>query len=146
QPSPPSAREVAIKHRSDELYTAYPFYGSRRMQALLEPQFAPLARTTVRRYRREMGITAVYPAPNLSKRHPEHRIYPYLLRQLTAAYPNHVWGVDITYVRLRGTWLYLLVFLDWYSRYVVSWALSDRLEIEFVLSALEQALALTTPL
>src|SRR5262249_22571174 len=95
---------------------------------------------------REMGITAVYPAPNLSKRHTEHRVYPYLLRQLTAAYPNHVWGVDITYVRVRGTWLYLVVFLDWYSRYVVSWALSDTLEIEFVLTALEQALALATPL
>jgi putative transposase len=145
QAAPPSAREVAIKHRIDELYTACPFYGSRRMQALLEPQFGSLARNTVRRYMQEMGIAAVYRGPNLSKRHPDHRVYPYLLRHLTAAYPNHVWGVDITYVRLGGNWLYLVAILDWFSRYVVSWALDDTLEIGFVLHAVEQALRLATP-
>jgi putative transposase len=145
QAAPPSAREVAIKHRIDELYTACPFYGSRRMQVLLEPQFGPLARNTVRRYMQEMGIAAIYPGPKLSKQHPDHRIYPYLLRHLTAAYPNHVWGVDITYVRLRGSWLYLVAILDWFSRYVVSWALDDTLEIGFVLHAVEQALRLATP-
>jgi putative transposase len=142
QAAPPSAREVAIKHRIDELYTACPFYGSRRMQVLLEPQFGPLARNTVRRYMQEMGIAAIYPGPKLSKQHPDHRIYPYLLRHLTAAYPNHVWGVDITYVRLRGSWLYLVAILDWFSRYVVSWALDDTLEIGFVLHAVEQVVSL----
>lgn len=145
QPKPPSAREVAIKHRIDELFTAYPFYGSRRLQVLLEPTFGPLARNTIRQYMHEMGMAAVFPGPNLSRRHPEHRVYPYLLRHLVAAHPNHVWGVDITYVRLRGSWLYLVAILDWYSRYVVSWALADTLEIEFVLDAVEQALTLATP-
>jgi putative transposase len=145
QAVPPSAREVAIKHRIDELYTAYPFYGSRRIQVLLEPQFGSLARNTVRRSMQEMGITAIYPRPNLSKQHPDHHIYPYLLRHLIAAYPNHVWGVDITYVRLRGSWLYLVAILDWFSRYVVSWALDDTLEIGFVHQAVEQALRLATP-
>jgi integrase-like protein len=73
----------------------------------------------------EMGIAAVYPGPNLSKRHADHHVYPYLLRQMTAAHPNHIWGVDITYVRLRGSWLYLVAILDWYSRYVVNWMLDD---------------------
>jgi len=145
QPVPPSAREVAIKHRIDELFTAYPFYGSRRLQALLEPEFGPIARNTVRRYMQEMGIAAVYPGPNLSKRRADHRVYPYLLRHVTAAQPNHIWGVDITYVRLLGGWLYLVAILDWFSRYVVSWALSDTIEIAFVLEAVEHALTLATP-
>jgi len=146
QPSPPSAREVAIKHRIDELFTACPFYGSRKLTVLLEPEFGPIARNTVRRYLHEMGIVAVYPGPNLSKRHPDHRVYPYLLRHVTAEYPNHVWGVDITYIRLHGGWLYLVAVLDWFSRYVVSWAVDDTLEMPFVLQAVEQALALATPI
>lgn len=145
QPVPPSAREVAIKHRIDAVFTAYPFYGSRRIQVVLEPEFGSIARNTVRRYMQEMGIAAVYPGPNLSKRHADHHVYPYLLRHLTAAHPNHIWGVDITYVRLRGSWLYLVAILDWYSRYVVNWALDDTLEIPFVLEAVEQALQVATP-
>ena len=84
-----------------------------------------------------MGIC---PGPNLSRRNQEHRIYPYLLRQVTAAYPNHVWGIDITYIRLLKGWLYLVAVLDWYSRYVVSWQLDDTLDIDFVLLAVDQAL------
>jgi len=145
RPVPPSAREVAIKHRMDAIFTAYPFYGSRKLQALLEPEFGRVARNTVRRYMHEMGIAAVYPSPNLSQRHPDHRVYPYLLRHVSAAYPNHVWGIDITYIRLRAGWLYLVAILDWFSRYVVSWALDDTLEIPFVVQAVEQALALATP-
>jgi putative transposase len=145
QPAPPSQREVAIKHRIDTLFTDCPFYGSRKIQALLLGEFGPIARNTVRRYMQEMGIHAVYPGPKLSVRHPDHRIFPYLLRNVTAAYPNHIWSVDITYIRLRGTWLYLVAILDWYSRYVISWALDDTLEIGFVLEATDHALALATP-
>jgi len=105
RPAPPSAREVAIKHRIDAIYTACPFYGSRKIQVLLEPEFGSIARNTVRRYMHEMGIAAIDPGPNLSKRHAEHQIYPYRLRGVTAAYPNHVWGIDITYVRLRTSWM-----------------------------------------
>jgi putative transposase len=145
QPIPPPPEEVAIKHRIDELYTAHPFYGSRKLTVLLEPEFAPINRKRVQRYMREMGIAGISPGPNLSKRALEHRIYPYLLRSITAQAPNHIWGCDITYVRLRGGWLYLVAILDWFSRYVVSWALDDTLELPFVLDALGQALRSATP-
>lgn len=145
QPVPPSAREVAIKHRIDELYTAHPFYGSRKIQVLLQPEFGTLARNTVRRYMQEMGIAAIYPGPNLSRRRLDHRVYPYLLHGVTASFPNHVWGIDITYIRLRQGWMYLVAVLDWYARYVVSWALDETLEMPFVLEAVEQALAVATP-
>lgn len=145
RPIPPSEREVAIKHRIDELFTECPFYGSRKLHALLLSEFAPLARNTVRWYMQEMGLQAIYPGPKLSRKHPDHDVYPYLLRNVSATYPNHIWGVDITYIRLRGNWLYLVAILDWYSRYVISWALDDSLEIGFVLDAMDQALSLATP-
>jgi putative transposase len=145
-PTPVSAAEVAIKHAIDEIYTQYPFYGSRRITVeLREQRQLQVARETVQRYMREMGITAIYPGPNLSRRHPEHRVYPYLLRNVTAASPNHVWGIDITYIRLHGGWLYLVAVSDWFSRYVVSWELDQTLEMPFVVSAVERALAQTTP-
>jgi len=102
-------------------------------------------RKAVQRHMREMGLSAICPGPNLSKRHAAHAIFPYLLRNLTAARPNHVWGVDITYVRLQGGWLYLVAVLDWYSRYVVSWKLDQTLEMPFVLDAVDHALAQATP-
>lgn len=141
----PPPEEVAIKHRIDELYTAHPFYGSRKLTVLLEPNFGPINRKRVQRYMREMGITGISPGPNLSKRALQHRIYPYLLRDVTAQAPNHIWGSDITYIRLRNGWLYLVAILDWFSRYVVSWTLSDTLEMPFVLEAVEQALRHATP-
>jgi putative transposase len=90
---------VAVKHRIDELFTACPFYGSRKLVALLEPDFGPIARNTVRSYMHEMGIAAIAPGPNLSRRNPEQRVYPYLLRGVRAARPNHVWGIEIVPTR-----------------------------------------------
>jgi putative transposase len=145
QPVPPPPEEVAIKHRIDELYTAHPFYGSRKLTVLLEPEFAPINRKRVQRSMREMGIAGISPGPNLSKRALDHRIYPYLLRSITAQAPNHIWGCDITYVRLRAGWMYLVAVLDWFSRYVISWALDDTLELPFVLDAIGQALRIATP-
>lgn len=145
QPVPPSPEEVAIKHRIDELYTAHPFYGARKLLPLLREEFGPVNRKRVQHYMRDMGIAGIAPGPNLSKRLTEHQVYPYLLRNVTAGTPNHIWGSDITYVRLRHGWLYLVVILDWYSRYVVSWALDDTLELPFVLDAVGQALATATP-
>ena len=139
-PLAPSPEEITIKHRIDELYTAFPFYGSRKLAAVLK-----INRKAVQRHMREMGIAAICPGPNLSRRNTEHRVFPYLLRGVTVAYPNHVWGIDITYVRLRQGWLYLVAILDWYSRYVISWALDQTLAIDFVLEALGQALALAKP-
>jgi putative transposase len=136
---------VAIKHRIDELYTAHPFYGSRKLTVLLEPDFGPINRKRVQRSMREMGIAGISPSPNLSKRAAEHDVYPYRLRDVTAQAPNQIWGCDITYVRLRAGWLYLVAVLDWFSRSVVSWALDDTLALPFVLDAVEQALQRATP-
>ncbi len=144
EPVPPSARELAIKRRIDEIYTAWPFYGSRKIALLLHPEFS-VSRPTVQAYMREMGISAVVPGPHTSKSAPPHPIYPYLLRNVTAAHPNHIWGIDITYIRLQPGWLYLTAVLDWYSRYVVSWALSQTLEMDFVLSAVDNALLQAQP-
>jgi len=94
---------------------------------------------------REMGIAGVCPGPNLSKRDSEHKVYPYLLRGVVVEAPNQVWGIDITYIRLSGGWMYLVAVLDWFSRYVVSWELDQTLEIGFVLTAVERALSLATP-
>lgn len=89
---------------------------------------------------REMGIAAVFPGPNLSRRALEHRIYPYLLRGIAANTADHIWGIDITYIRMEAGWLYLVAILDWFTRYIVSWELDDTLELDFVLSAVDRAL------
>ena len=145
-PVAPSAAEIAIKHRIDELYTAHPFYGSRKIREVLKAAGVVINRKCVQRHMREMGIAGICPGPNLSKRNLQHKIYPYLLRHISSAYPNHIWGIDITYVRLQAGWMYLVAVLDWYSRYVVSWELEQNLEIDFVLAAVDRALARACPL
>lgn len=140
RPAAPSQREITLKKRIDEIYTQYPFYGYRRIhQQLLHDGFA-LNRKTVQLYMREMGLQAIYPGPNLSKRDLQHRVFPYLLKGLSITKPYQVFGTDITYIRLKSGWLYLVAIIDWYSRYVVSWELSDTLEEEFVLKAVRLAL------
>ena len=101
QPVAPSAEEVALKHRIDAIYTAYPFYGSRRITVQLRREGLTLNRKAVQRHMCEMGIAGICPGPNLSQRHLTHQVYPYLLCQVTAAYPNHIWGIDIN-VRLSS--------------------------------------------
>jgi putative transposase len=98
------------------------------------------------RHMHEMGIAAVYPGPNLSKRAHEAAMYPYLLNSITASYPNHVWGLDITYIRLRQGWLYLVAILDWYSRYVLAWELDQTMQVGFVLEAMQRALRQAKPM
>ncbi len=144
EPVAPSPEEVALKHRIDEIYTAHPFYGSRRIAVALRPDFI-VNRKAVQRHMHEMGIAGITPGPHLSQRSAEHRIYPYLLRDLSITHPNQVWGIDITYIRLQRAWLYLVAVLDWFSRYVVSWQLDQTLEIGFVLDVVQQALAQATP-
>jgi len=144
QPVPPTAEELLIKRRIDELYTQHPFYGSRRLTSVLNREMT-INRKAVQRHMREMGLAGICPGPNLSQRRQDHQVFPYLLRQVTAAHTNHVWGIDITYVRLRAGWLYLVAVLDWYSRYVVSWQLDDTLEMPFVLDTVDRALAQATP-
>lgn len=144
-PMPPSPEEVAIKHRIDEIYTRWPFYGSRRITVVLNQDEIAVSRPTVQRYMREMCISGIAPGPNTSKPALEHKIYPYLLRYMSASYPNHVWGIDITYVRLRGGWMYLVAILDWFSRFVVAWELDQTLELPFVLNTVDRALAQASP-
>lgn len=144
-PLPPSPEEVAIKHRIDEIYTRWPFYGSRRITVTLNQEEIPVSRPTVQHYMREMGIAGIAPGPNTSKPAPEHTIYPYLLRNVAASYPNHIWGIDITYIRLHGGWMYLVAVIDWFSRFVVAWEVDQTLELPFVLTAVDRALAQATP-
>ncbi len=144
QPLPPSAEEVAAKHRLDELYTLYPFYGVERMTLEIQKTL-PIGRERVRRYLREMGLMAFYPGPNLSRRGQVAYLHPYLLRGLSIERPNQVWGIDLTYVRLRGSWLYLIAVLDWFSRYVVAWHLVDSLAAEHVAALLERTFTVAKP-
>lgn len=145
KPAPPSPEEIRLKHRIDELYTEYPFMGSRRIAAMLHREGEIVHRNTVQVYMRDMGLSAIYPGPNLSKRNLQHRTYPYLLRGLRIERPNPVFGIDITYIRLRQGWMYLVAVLDWYSRYVVAWQLDQSLEIDFVLDTVRHALTVHKP-
>lgn len=144
-PREPTVSEIAVKHRIDELYTQCPFYGSRKIEAQLRREGVVINRKTVQRHMREMGIVAIYPGPNLSRRQHKQHVFPYLLRNLTIRAPNHVWGIDITYIRLQKGWMYLVAILDWYSRYVVSWELDQTLEMPFVLAAAQRALSTAVP-
>jgi putative transposase len=144
RPAGPSAKEVAAKRLLDELYTAHPFLGSRKLAVLLNKKMK-ISRPTVQKYMREMGIQALYPSPKLSRPHPEHKVYPYLLRGLTIERPNHVWGLDITFIRMPRGWLYLVAVLDWYTRFVVAWELSQSLAMTFVLDVIDRALQWAVP-
>lgn len=137
---------MRIKHRLDEWYTKRPCLGTRKLVMLLAEDGLPVGRHTIRRYREEMGLATLYPKPNLSRPSGAgHPFYPYLLRDLLIERPDQVWGVDITYIRLRQGWLYLVAFLDWFSRRVMAWELSDTLEMPFVLSCTEAALECAVP-
>lgn len=124
----------------DEQYTRTPFYGVLRMVAWLQREGIPANPKRIRRLMRLMGLEAIYPKPRLSDPHPDHVIYPYLLRGLTVDRPDQVWCADITYIRLKQGFVYLVAVMDWHSRYVLSWSLSPSLEEEFCLDALERAL------
>jgi putative transposase len=135
-----SAENLALLRLLDEQYTRTPFYGVRRMTAVLREQGYAVNEKRVRRLLRTLGLRALGPQPGTSRAAPEHRVYPYLLRGVVIERVNHVWSTDITYIRLRGGFVYLVAVLDWYSRYVLSWQLSNSLEVGFCLEALEAAL------
>jgi len=129
----------------DELYTERPFFGVRRITEHLEISGVVVNHKRVHRLMQIMGIQAIYPKPKTSIPNKQHEKYPYLLKGVKAQYPNHIWGTDITYVRVKGTWMYLVAILDWFSRYVVSWELSDTLCVEFCIEGLKKALAIAIP-
>lgn len=130
----------------DEIHTARPFYGQRKIiHALSEDYGIYAGRDAVRTLMRILNIEAIYPKPNTSAAHPGHTIYPYLLRGITASYSNHIWGTDITYIRLVGGFCYLVAIIDWYSRKVLAWKLSNTLDTTFCVETLREALLLGTP-
>jgi putative transposase len=135
-----SAENLALMRRIDEQYLATPFYGSRRMAVVLGA-----GRKRMQRLMRLMGIEAIYPKRRTTWPSAGHKIYPYLLRNVEVLRPDHVWSTDITYVPLRHGFLYLVAVLDWFSRHVLSWRLSNTLSESFCLEALEAALQLATP-
>ena len=136
---------LKLMHLIDEQYTKTPFYGSRRMREALRRKGYKVNRKRVQRLMRLIGIEAIYPKRNLSKASPGHKIYPYLLRNREISQVNEVWGTDITYIRMRYGWLYLVAIMDWISRYALSWELSTTLEVDFCIRALKRALGIGTP-
>jgi putative transposase len=145
EPVGESAENLRLMRLLDEQYTATPFYGIRRMTAWLRSQGYGVNHKRVGRLLRQMGLAAIYPGPPLSQGGEGHRVYPYLLRGVRVERPNQVWSTDITYIRLRQGFVYLVAVMDWFSRYVLSWRLSISLEIAFCLEALEGALAKGRP-
>ena len=136
QPKGASSADLALMQRIDELYLQCPFYGSRQMLRHLKRSGAHCGRHRVRR----LGISAIYQKPKTTLKNPEHKVYPYLLRGVKVSKPNQVWCSDITYIKLKTGFMYLMAIKDWYSRKLLSWRLSNTLDAEFCVAALEEAI------
>ena len=141
RPRPKPAETLRLMRLIDETYLAYPFFGSRQMARWLRRQGETVNRKRVQRLMREMGLEAIYRKPNLSRAQPGHRVYPYLLRNLAVSRPNHVWATDITYIPVQGGYAYLCAVIDWHSRCVLAWELSNTLDASFCVRAVQRALA-----
>ena len=140
RPAPVSADDFQVMRILDEQYLLTPFYGARRMVAALRRGGIAVNRKRVRRLMRVMGIEAIYQKPNTSRRHPAHKVYPYLLRGLAIERPNQVWCADITYIPMAQGFVYLVAVMDWASRRVLSWRISIGMETDFCVEALQEAL------
>ena len=140
-PKPTSPEDLALMRRIDELHLDYPFAGSRMLRDLLRNEGQPVGRKRVRRLMRQMGLEALYRKPNTSRRHAAHPVYPYLLRNLRIEQPNHVWATDITYIPMCRGFVYLVAIVDWFSRRVLAWRLSNTLTTDFCIEALQEAIA-----
>ena len=140
-PVPASEDDLTLMRRIDELFTGWPFLGSRRVARMLSEDGIAVNRKRVQRLMRRMGIAALGPKPRTSKPAPGHRIYPYLLRGMTIDQPNQVWAADITFIPMGRGFLYLVAVIDWASRAVLSWRLSNTMDVSFCVDALEDALA-----
>ena len=141
QPTPVSETTLALMRRIDALHLAHPFAGARMLRDLLRQEGHAIGRRHVATLMRRMGIEALYRKPSLSRRHPAHTIYPYLLRDLTINRPNHVWAADITYILMARGFVYLFAVLDWASRRVLAWRLSNTLTTNFCLDTVQEAIA-----
>ena len=140
RPAPVSADDLQVMRQLDKQYLATPFYGARRMVAVLRRGGFAVNRKRVRRLMQVMGIEAIYQKPNTSRRHPEHKVYPYLLRGMMIERANQVWCADITYIPMAKGFVYLVAVMDWFSRRVLSWRISISMEVDFCLDAVEEAL------
>ena len=136
-----SPETLALMRRIDELFMKYPFYGSRQMTRQLRREGARVGRHRVRRLMRLMGLAAIYQVPRTSAPHPAHRVYPYLLKGLSIDQPNQIWCADITYIPVQSGFLYLVAIMDWATRHVLAWRLSNTMDARFCVEALEEALA-----
>jgi len=140
EPVPTSAEELALMRRIDEIHLERPFYGSRMLSFTLRSEGHDANRKRVQRLMRQMGIESVAPKPKTSEPHPEHAVYPYLLRNLHISRADHVWATDITYIPMKSGFVYLVAIMDWCSRRVLSWRLSNTLDSSFCVEAVEEAL------
>lgn len=140
-PKGESPLNLTLMRMIDEQFLATPYYGSRQMASYLRRTGQVVGRHRVRRLMRRMGIEAIYQKPRTSDPHPEHKTYPYLLRDMPVTKPNQVWCTDITYIPIKRGFLYLVAIMDWYSRKVLSWRLSNALDTAFCVDALEEALS-----
>lgn len=145
QPVPISEDTLKLMNRIDEIYTGKPYYGYIKITKQLKREGWPDNKKRVARLMRNMGLYAIIPRKNTSKKNKDHAVYPYLLKEVNINCPNKVWGTDITYVRANGKWFYLVAILDWYSRYVISWNLSPSMTVDFCLAALQKALKTSVP-
>ena len=133
-------RDLLLSRLIDCEYTRHPFYGSRKMVVFLNTLGHTVNRKRLQRLMREMGLAGMAPGPNTSRAQPEHKVYPYLLRGVAVVRPNQVWSTDITYIRLNGGFVYLVAIIDWYSRRVLSWRISNSMETVFCVDCLEEAI------
>lgn len=145
RPAPVSAEDLDLMRRIDAIHLDYPFLGSRRVQDELGRAGLRVNRKKIRRLMRAMGIAALYPKPRTSTPASGHRIYPYLLRDVAVTRPNQVWASDITYIPMAHGFMYLVAVLDWFSRRVLSWELSNTMDVAFCVAALEEALDRSAP-
>jgi putative transposase len=141
RPKPIKQEDLDLMRKIDELYLENPSSGSRTIRRQLKRQGMIVSRKRIQRLMRLMGIEAVYPKPNTSRPHPQHKAYPYLLRDLAINRPNHVWASDVTYIPMDRGFMYLVAIMDWHSRKVLSWRVSNTLEPSFCVNALEEALS-----
>lgn len=141
RPAPVRADDLAVMRRMDEVHLAWPFYGSRRMAAVLRRDGWSVNRKRAKRLMRVMGLEAIYQKPNTSRSHPGHKVYPYLLRGLAIERPNQVWCADITYIPMAKGFVYLVAVMDWFSRRVLAWRVSITMDTAFCVEALQEAMA-----
>ena len=145
-PKPPSAEDIDLMNRADKIHIDFPEYGTRTMAAELTRQVGfSIGRKRAGTIMKIIGIEAIYPKPNLSKANMDHLKYPYLLKGVEIMRPNHVWSADITYIRMKSGFLYLVAYMDWYSRYILSWRLSNTMETDFCIEAAFEALKQAVP-